>query len=83
MILRVLKRLLGPKLFGPQMLADPYPFYARLRSTDPVHWADQFGGWVLTRYADVVTVLRSPDASAERTAAASSPSGGPSRATTC
>jgi cytochrome P450 len=52
------------------MLADPYPYYAHLRSTDPVHWADQFGGWVLTRYADVITVLRSPDASSERTAAA-------------
>ena len=60
--------LLSPRLFGPGMLADPYPSYARLRSTDPVHWADQFGGWVLTRYADVTAVLRSPNASAERTA---------------
>jgi cytochrome P450 len=70
MFLDILKRLFGPKLFGPEMLADPYPYYARLRSADPVHWADQFGGWVLTRYADVVAVLRSPDASSERTAAA-------------
>jgi len=46
MFLDVLKRLFGPKLFGPKMLADPYPLYARLRSTDPVSWADQFGGWV-------------------------------------
>ena len=66
----LLKRLFGPKLFGPKMLADPYPNYARLRSADPVHWADQFGGWVLTRYADVIAVLRSPDASSERIAAA-------------
>jgi cytochrome P450 len=50
------------------MLANPYPFYARLRSHDPVHWADQVGAWVLTRYADVMAVLRSPNASAERTA---------------
>src|SRR5262245_7459492 len=64
----LLKRLFGPKLFGPEMLADPYPYYARLRSADPVHWAEQYGGWILTRYADVMTVLRSPDASAERTA---------------
>jgi cytochrome P450 len=69
MLLGLLKRLFGPKLFGPEMLADPYPYYARLRSTDPVHWADQFDGWVLTRYADVMTVLRSPNASSERTAA--------------
>ena len=69
MFLDVLKRLFGPKLFGPKMLADPYPLYARLRSTDPVSWADQFGGWVLTRYADVTAVLRSPDASSDRAAA--------------
>src|SRR5262249_6444674 len=48
-------------------LADPYPYYARLRSTSPVNWADQFGGWVLTRYADVIAVLRSPHASSDRT----------------
>ena len=62
----ILKRLFGPQLFGPEMLADPYPYYARLRAADPVHWADQFGGWVLTRYADVMAVLRSPSASSER-----------------
>jgi cytochrome P450 len=65
-ILRLLKRLFAPKLFGPQMLADPYPYYARLRSAAPVYWVDQFGGWVLTRYADVTTVLRSPNASSDR-----------------
>jgi cytochrome P450 len=66
MILNLLKRFFGPKLFGPQMLADPYPYYARLRSTAPVYWADQFDGWILTRYADVTTVLRSPNASSDR-----------------
>ena len=59
-ILRLLKRLFAPKLFGPRMLADPYPCYARMRSTAPVYWLDQFGGWVLTHYADVTTVSRSP-----------------------
>ena len=66
MILRLLKRLFAPRLFGPRMLADPYPYYARLRSTAPVYWVDQFGGWVLTRYADVTTVLRSPNTSSDR-----------------
>jgi cytochrome P450 len=60
MFLGLLKRLFGPKLFGPKMLTDPYPFYARLRSAAPVYWVDQVGGWVLTRYADVISVLRSP-----------------------
>jgi cytochrome P450 len=65
-ILRLLQRLFAPKLFGPRMLADPYPYYARLRSTAPVYWVDQLGGWVLTRYADVTAVLRSPHASSDR-----------------
>jgi cytochrome P450 len=64
MIPRLLKRLLAPKLFGPRMLADPY--YRRLRSTVPVYWVDQISGWVVTRYADVSTLLRSPNASSDR-----------------
>src|SRR5262249_42094732 len=65
-ILRLLKRLFAPKLFGPRMLADPYPYYARLRSTAPVYWVDQFDAWVLTRYADVTAVLRSAHVSSDR-----------------
>jgi cytochrome P450 len=65
-ILRLLKRLFTPKLFGPKMLVDPYPHYARLRSAAPVCWVDQVGGWVLTRYVDVITILRSPNTSSER-----------------
>jgi cytochrome P450 len=65
-IVRLLKRLFAPRLFGPRMLADPYPYYARLRSTAPVYWLDQVGAWVLTRYADVTAVLRSAHVSSDR-----------------
>ncbi len=41
--------------------ADPYPTYRRLRDEDPVHWADPWGQWLLSRYEDVVRVLREPD----------------------
>jgi cytochrome P450 len=54
------------RLFGPEMLANPYPVYDRLRSTSPVHWDEASNGWALTRYADVVSVLRSPHVSSER-----------------
>ncbi len=50
----------GITLFGPEMLADPYPVYVRLRTDDPVHWHEPFGVWVLTRYDDVDTALRDP-----------------------
>src|SRR5262245_61127969 len=46
------------RLFGPEMLPDPYPTYQRLRAEDPVHWYEAFGAWVLTRYDDVDAVLR-------------------------
>ncbi|HEY3210984.1 MAG TPA: cytochrome P450 [Actinomycetota bacterium] len=46
--------------FLPEMRADPYPLYHRLRSQDPVHQSFP-GVWILTRYADCVAVLRDPD----------------------
>jgi cytochrome P450 len=41
----------------PGFVADPYPTYHRLRAEDPVHHSP-LGFWVLTRYDDVVAVLR-------------------------
>ena len=37
---------------------DPYPYYHRLRSEDPVHWSEFMHGWVLTRHADAVAYLK-------------------------
>jgi len=45
-------------LFAPEVIADPYPFFARLRETDPVHWNAPFQLWVVTRYEDVVWMVR-------------------------
>jgi cytochrome P450 len=45
------------QLLKPEILADPYPLYARLREFDPVHWDPFLHSWVVTTYADVVTVL--------------------------
>ncbi len=41
----------------PEILADPFAAYARLRREDPVHWSAALKGWVLTRYDDVRAVL--------------------------
>ena len=52
-------------LLDPEVLADPYPLYHRLRTEDPVHWDPFLHAWVVTRYADVVRILH--DFSADRT----------------
>jgi pimeloyl-[acyl-carrier protein] synthase len=52
-------------LLDPQVLANPYPLYRRLRTEDPVHWDPFLHAWIVTRYADVVKVLH--DFSADRT----------------
>jgi pimeloyl-[acyl-carrier protein] synthase len=43
-------------LHHPEVREDPYPFYAELRSQDPVHWDESMGFWVLTRFADIASV---------------------------
>ena len=44
-------------LLDPEVLANPYPLYHRLRNEDPVHWDPFLHAWVVTRYADVIHVL--------------------------
>jgi cytochrome P450 len=48
----------GFDLQSPEYLANPYPFYARLRAEAPVAFIEP--RWILTRYEDVATILRNP-----------------------
>jgi len=43
---------------APDVLANPYPLYHRLRREDAVHWDPYLHAWIVTRYADVITVLK-------------------------
>ena len=52
----------------PEFVADPYPMYHRLRAEDPVHHSP-LGFWVLTRYPDVLAMLRDPRLTKEPIAA--------------
>lgn len=45
------------QLLDPEVLANPYPLYARLRTEAPVHWDPFLHAWVVTRYKDVLEVL--------------------------
>jgi cytochrome P450 len=52
---------------------SPFEQYRRLRTHDPVHRSALLHGWVLTRYDDVVTLLRDPKISVELANATSNP----------
>src|SRR5215475_5972310 len=45
-------------MFTPDVIADPYTYYGRLRDEDPVHWNDAYALWVITRHDDVTWMTR-------------------------
>ena len=45
------------QLLKPEVVANPYPLYKRLREYEPVHWDPYMHSWVVTSYAECVTVL--------------------------
>ncbi len=45
-------------MFTPDVIADPYSYYGRLRDEDPVHWNDTYALWVITGYDDLVWLTR-------------------------
>lgn len=53
-----------PGLFGPEMLADPYPIYQQLREKNPVYWAESAQGWLITGYELASAAARDPRLSA-------------------
>jgi pimeloyl-[acyl-carrier protein] synthase len=55
------------RMLSPEILRDPHLLYRPLREYDPVHWDPYMHAWVVTSYAEVVTVLM--NYSAERTPA--------------
>jgi cytochrome P450 len=49
---------LSDNMFAADVIADPYPYYGRLREEDPVHWNELYELWVVTRHDDVVWMTR-------------------------
>ena len=48
-------------MFAPDVIADPYTYYGRIRELDPVHWNDRHQVWVVTRYDDITWLNRHPE----------------------
>lgn len=45
-------------LFTPDVINDPYTYFAQLREADPVHWNEKYEVWIVTSYDDVVWLTR-------------------------
>src|SRR3990172_8648475 len=48
-------------LLTPEYAADPRPVWKRLRGEAPVLWSEPFGFWVVSKYDDVVAMLKNPE----------------------
>ncbi len=45
-------------LLAPEVIANPYPFYQRLRAEAPIFWDEGWNVHVITRYDDVKSIQR-------------------------
>ena len=50
----------------PAVIADPYPAWAALRESDPVHHSPHLNAWVITRFDDNKRLLLDPTLSSDR-----------------
>lgn len=49
---------LDEKLVSDEFLDDPYPLLRQLQREEPVYWSESIGGWIVTRYDDIVPTFR-------------------------
>jgi hypothetical protein len=45
-------------LVSPDFIKDPYSTLRRMREECPVYWSDGIGGWILTRYDDILASFK-------------------------
>ena len=43
---------------SPEFLQDPYPTLDKMRQEDPVLWSETGKYWIVTRYDDVYSILK-------------------------
>ena len=53
-------RLSLARLLDPDILADPYPLYRRMRDEYPLYFHAPTRAWILSRYEDVRAALTNP-----------------------
>lgn len=45
-------------LVSAEFIRDPYATLRQMREECPVYWSDSIGGWILTRYDDIITSFK-------------------------
>ena len=45
-------------LVSHEFLQDPYPLLREMREKEPIYWSDSIGGWILTRYDDIMATFK-------------------------
>lgn len=48
---------LGAVVTPAELYRDPYPFFERIRDSEPITWVASLNMWFVTRYADVRAIL--------------------------
>jgi hypothetical protein len=49
------------QLVSREFIIDPYPLLHELRVKAPVYWSESIGGWLLTRYDDILVSFKETD----------------------
>ena len=57
-----MKPLSDYTLLDKQTVADPFEYYAKMRSEAPVHFDPKLNAWLVSRYTDIQELGRQPDA---------------------
>ncbi|MFF7203094.1 cytochrome P450 [Streptomyces sp. NPDC008141] len=53
-------------LLDDEIVADPFPYFAHLRTTEPVHWSPVHRAWLVTGYDEATACFSDPAVSADR-----------------
>lgn len=53
-------------LSDPNIIPNPYPVYAALSESEPVHWCEGLQAWALLRHAECLSAMSDPRLKAER-----------------
>ncbi len=49
---------LGASITKEQLAVNPYSIFEHLQRDEPITWVENYGLWLVTRYADVVEILK-------------------------